>query len=64
MMDYELTLTKTLRRAVDQFGDKEIVTKLDDGGTTATRTAMRTNGFASWRTRWTTTASTTATGYR
>lgn len=31
-MDYELTLTKTLRRAVDQFGDKEIVTKLDDGG--------------------------------
>jgi fatty-acyl-CoA synthase len=31
MMDYELTLTKTLKRAVNQFGHKEIVTKLDDG---------------------------------
>lgn len=30
MMDYELTLTKTLKRAVSQFGHKEIVTKLDD----------------------------------
>jgi len=32
MMDYELTLTKTLRRAVEQFPSKEIVTQLDDGG--------------------------------
>ncbi|ELY96861.1 long-chain fatty acid--CoA ligase [Natrialba taiwanensis] len=31
-MDYDLTLTKTLTRATDQFGHKEIVTKLDDGG--------------------------------
>jgi fatty-acyl-CoA synthase len=31
MMDYELTLTKTLKRAVNQFGQKEIVTKLDGG---------------------------------
>ncbi|ELY50447.1 long-chain fatty acid--CoA ligase [Natronolimnohabitans innermongolicus] len=30
-MDYDLTLTKTLTRAVEQFGHKEIVTKLDDG---------------------------------
>ncbi|WP_209438479.1 long-chain fatty acid--CoA ligase [Natronococcus sp. JC468] len=30
-MDYDLTLTKTLTRAVEQFGHKEIVTRLDDG---------------------------------
>ncbi|WP_197075866.1 long-chain fatty acid--CoA ligase [Halostagnicola sp. A56] len=30
-MDYDLTLTKTLKRGVDQFGHKEIATKLDDG---------------------------------
>ena len=31
MMQYELTITKCLRRAVDQYPKKEVVTKLPDG---------------------------------